>query len=257
MSESKAVPCECGYCPTGDHFWDDEEDEKAMLTCSAGGLANHTMFPAYGDLPGEVDDAYHRPRTEPWFLVAEVKSVNAVFRYVADTVTRFGESVRIAFYPDNNAQPRTFQYLDILPGCTMLVSNARQHFFLDGSVGLRIEDLDTVYVFPVPSQTLLAESRKLLRLSRTSCFGCEGSPEKTSKCSKCRLARYCGVECQAAHWKQSHKQLCSQFPKLNELTQLTINTANPRPAFSFLPRAGPKKKNKGSQGDATKQPAKR
>ena len=27
-------------------------------------------------------------------------------------------------------------------------------------------------------------------------------------CSRCKLVRYCGTECQAQHWKSSHKKFC-------------------------------------------------
>ena len=32
-------------------------------------------------------------------------------------------------------------------------------------------------------------------------------------CSRCKLVRYCGTECQAQHWKASHKKFCVAVDK--------------------------------------------
>ncbi len=32
-------------------------------------------------------------------------------------------------------------------------------------------------------------------------------------CSRCKLVRYCGTECQAQHWKSSHKKFCVAVEK--------------------------------------------
>lgn len=29
-----------------------------------------------------------------------------------------------------------------------------------------------------------------------------------SQCSQCRVAKYCGRDCQAEHWKKEHKKQC-------------------------------------------------
>ncbi len=31
---------------------------------------------------------------------------------------------------------------------------------------------------------------------------------KLSKCSRCNVAKYCGRDCQLAHWKAGHKAEC-------------------------------------------------
>lgn len=44
----------------------------------------------------------------------------------------------------------------------------------------------------------------------TGCWEC-GNKEKTlKKCTKCKLAKYCGKECQHAHWK-THKAECNKL----------------------------------------------
>jgi TPR repeat protein len=40
------------------------------------------------------------------------------------------------------------------------------------------------------------------------CESAEGSEHKLQTCSRCRLVAYCSKACQAAHWKNGHKQAC-------------------------------------------------
>jgi len=54
------------------------------------------------------------------------------------------------------------------------------------------------------------------------CAKCKESKLKMYKCSKCLTARYCGEECQKAHWRE-HKKKCSPANtdeiKLSKLNQ--------------------------------------
>jgi len=36
----------------------------------------------------------------------------------------------------------------------------------------------------------------------------EAEVKSFKRCSKCRAMLYCGAECQAAHWKRTHKLEC-------------------------------------------------
>ena len=47
----------------------------------------------------------------------------------------------------------------------------------------------------------------LTELSPYQCDSCQEKREKFRLCSRCRTARYCGEECQKAHWK-AHKEVC-------------------------------------------------
>ncbi|KAL7524240.1 hypothetical protein ACHAXR_001461 [Thalassiosira sp. AJA248-18] len=49
---------------------------------------------------------------------------------------------------------------------------------------------------------------------KRQCNGCgqhEGASQKFSLCASCRLVNYCSADCQKAHWKESHKMVCSQL----------------------------------------------
>ena len=40
-----------------------------------------------------------------------------------------------------------------------------------------------------------------------------GVAEGTKKCRRCQAVWYCGVDCQAAHWKAGHKEECAACSK--------------------------------------------
>ncbi len=75
---------------------------------------------------------------------------------------------------------------------------------------------------PLPPPPLPLRSAALLRLRvcgnpRCSNFAeqCEGAlPFK--QCGGCRSVRYCGADCQRAHWREGHKGECKEFARLRE-----------------------------------------
>jgi MYND finger len=48
------------------------------------------------------------------------------------------------------------------------------------------------------------------------CDGCLQPFAGTMQCSKCESVFYCGSECQASHWKATHKGECAALKELNE-----------------------------------------
>lgn len=54
-------------------------------------------------------------------------------------------------------------------------------------------------------------------LEPPTCSGCaavEPTPDTYRRCGQCRVARYCGPECQPAHWREAHKKECVQMKDL-------------------------------------------
>ena len=41
-----------------------------------------------------------------------------------------------------------------------------------------------------------------------ACAGCGVVAQGLQCCGQCKCVRYCGRECQAAHWKREHKRTC-------------------------------------------------
>jgi hypothetical protein len=60
-----------------------------------------------------------------------------------------------------------------------------------------------------PGTTWEVPQRDTHALLRHVCSGCgaEDAQERFKKCGRCMVARYCGAECQRAHWK-AHKKTC-------------------------------------------------
>jgi hypothetical protein len=60
-----------------------------------------------------------------------------------------------------------------------------------------------------PGTTWEVPQRETHALLRHVCSGCgaEDAQERFKKCARCMVARYCGAECQRAHWK-AHKKTC-------------------------------------------------
>eukprot|EP00878_Enallax_costatus_P009346 GHUV01009768.1.p1 GENE.GHUV01009768.1~~GHUV01009768.1.p1 ORF type:complete len:387 (+),score=74.62 GHUV01009768.1:293-1453(+) len=63
------------------------------------------------------------------------------------------------------------------------------------------------------------------------CLECgkeETDDQKLLKCATCKTARYCSKECQKAHWRNGHKQVCkapeetSEATKVEELLQTAV-----------------------------------
>ena len=57
-----------------------------------------------------------------------------------------------------------------------------------------------------------------------ACANCERVEPKMSSCARCGLVKYCGRDCQSAHWKK-HKPLC--IPKADRVPQPV--DSSPRP----------------------------
>ena len=68
---------------------------------------------------------------------------------------------------------------------------AEQHYFLDMTVGLRIESLNTIKVIPCGLSDLLALSKSYSQHS-DSCWRCLKQDREGSlkKCVACKVARY-------------------------------------------------------------------
>jgi hypothetical protein len=44
------------------------------------------------------------------------------------------------------------------------------------------------------------------------CAQCGELFPKLKLCTRCRSVSYCSKECQVAHWKAGHKQVCKEQP---------------------------------------------
>ena len=215
-------------------------------------LQNTFHFPSFRDLPHEndIEEGYwkcdHSGVYVPactWFFMAEITndecSQSPFLRNQVRVTDRAGQrDIPIYFYPEGGL----FDFKLLKKGRTILVANGQKHDFLDLSIGLRIEELDTVSVAPCSMDQLLTLSEMYHANKDKKCWlcgkggggtglsqmtGAEGSSganasaEELKKCGACRVAHYCSKECQERHWKEGgHKRTCKAMPVFTKLTKI-------------------------------------
>ncbi|KZV77827.1 hypothetical protein EXIGLDRAFT_784744, partial [Exidia glandulosa HHB12029] len=148
--------------------------------------------------------------------------------YVRDTD---GRDVLLKFHLALEVNERWVQ--DEIPvggGGMVCIRNPRIHRFLDGQVGLRIEDHDMATNFKYFAGCDIASFKRINeKLTQSLCEPkCEkcANPEARSLCSKCRCARYCTRDCQQQHWR-IHKYVCNIVKTLREYEELFGTNPNP------------------------------
>jgi MYND finger len=153
-----------------------------------------------------------------------------------------GRPFKIAFYHDREPT-NGFSFDQLRPGNTLAILYAERKTYMDGTDGVRQEDLDAVWVFKAPLAIVQEEVKKLLALADAGegdvehiCFGCgeaDTSEKRHDKCARCRHARYCSRECQVKHWGDAHKGLCKDSEKLLRLSCLDRHPFKKRGWFSM------------------------
>jgi hypothetical protein len=124
----------------------------------------------------------------------------------------------------------------IKPGCVLAIRYAESKYFLDMTIGIRLEDKHTKYVRALPctlKQLLDAADFIFARKSEApaacwaGCGRCEGDEAaaadgdaaavKLSRCARCKMARYCSRACQTKDWASKHKEHCKLVDSIMEL----------------------------------------
>lgn len=98
-------------------------------------------------------------------------------------------------------------------GYTLILTYAEKHYFMDGSVGIRLEEGASVMVLPHSIAELMDANDSVFGEDRKEkCASCgmkEGDvSDGLKKCSRCKYTFYCGKECQAKAWAEGHKKDC-------------------------------------------------
>jgi hypothetical protein len=148
--------------------------------------------------------------------------------------TKYGESVLISFYLEEQEIPFCFNWEDIQVGNTMCVLYAHNKAFMVLPNGVRVEGGASTMVFPVPLPTLTKECDLLLEETPLQCFSCGKRKDNLKCCSKCHLAYYSSRECQGKHWKASHKKLCRHTRTLSNLMKIKSKVFNNYVSWSKL-----------------------
>lgn len=99
-------------------------------------LDNDELFPSWRRLPFVTEKHF--------CFLAEIQQCDGFGRYRTIVKDREGEVSVVAFYPDSYDDGFDFEQLK--RGRTLAIMNPDQHQFLDGSHGVRVEDMDDVCV---------------------------------------------------------------------------------------------------------------
>jgi len=115
-------------------------------------LRDQHSFPTFASCPdenglnlgyfGSEDGFLYRARRH-WCLLAEITDVLFFFRLRLSVRDKAGREFPVHFYLDDNEQVDLRQFR---VGSTIAVLYPQQHFFLDMTVGLRLESMKIVQV---------------------------------------------------------------------------------------------------------------
>ena len=196
---------------------------------------NYQSFPTFQNLPedNDLNLTYYRQssagyyvHSHTWCFVGEITNDEvAQMDFLRNRVLvkdrRGQDDIPIAFYPESGS----FDFKTLRNGHTICVMYAHKHQFLDLTIGLRIEELNTVKVIPCCLNDLLALS-KYYAQSSDACWGCGKDDKGTGsgrgchslkKCGACKIARYCDRKCQTKDWTERHRVWCKAVPGFLEL----------------------------------------
>ena len=179
---------------------------RTKVTHSPADLRNTLTFPSFEDLPDEndIDDRYYslspytsiyRPHRH-WCFLGEIVDEMFFVRLRLELRDTAGARVPVHFHTDDRGSSFA---LRCQKGTTLALLYANSHNFADMSVGLRIEDAESVSVLPF-SMEELSEANALIwgsvsgsaqKAEDRMCDGCEKVGDLKA-CSQCKLVFYCG-----------------------------------------------------------------
>ena len=237
-----------------------EKGEKASVEANANlksspslhkALCDPIHFPSKRNLP-QIYKLENQPPTDyykrvpegfivqqcDWAFLGEVTSTESFTRPVFVVQTRFfEEGFVIAVYPES-PQPRGLNFAKVMVGDTIALLVPRKKTFMDGREGVRLEQLNTCWVFKATLADVMDEANKLLsaqdakaQKTDVTCFSCKKVAK--SCCGKCKKAYFCSRECQTKAWPR-HKLLCPDSSKLLALASIPRYTAHPGSAGEGL-----------------------
>ncbi|KAK7740970.1 hypothetical protein SLS53_005033 [Cytospora paraplurivora] len=197
-------------------------------------LTSEMHFPTWQYLPG------YRPSTDRHYcFLAEVKECDGFFRYRTLATDGIDQDIVVAFYPSSY---EGFDWKKLRKGHTLAIMDATQHHFLDSSHGVRVENLDHVYVFPASQRDLQRLSSEVNEFAPETeggpwrCHGCHAVKpmDQMSRCGKCKVFGYCSKDCQVKGWNEKdHKRYCKVARDPNFMSLIKLDFSASETGFAF------------------------
>lgn len=200
-------------------------------------LKDKKNFPPFCRVPAEdgVSEDYYR--TQDGFRFDTIRHWCFIGEITDDTTAQLSfcrnrilvkdldgvDNIPIAFYPDPETSRMFFDFTKLKKGNTICIRYAEKHYFLDMTVGFRVESLAFVKVIKCNLETL----RKISLMDPTNrpklCWTCGAKETKSGmkllSCQRCKYAKYCGRDCQKGNWKR-HKKCCAYIQDYAVLVEL-------------------------------------
>ncbi|PYI03458.1 hypothetical protein BO78DRAFT_374960 [Aspergillus sclerotiicarbonarius CBS 121057] len=158
-------------------------------------LDDKEAFPNFADLPCDYTCPLARRGINGCLLV-EIVSIERSTRVVLRTYDRAKFPVTVALYTGDRGRTIT-NCSELKPGNTLLFMFPRQHFFVDGSVGIRQEEYRSIKIFSMSLAELFQLSKEMATwpanfAMHTACHGCGKKDIPLLKCARCGVFAYCG-----------------------------------------------------------------
>ncbi|KAI1767765.1 hypothetical protein GGR53DRAFT_480560 [Hypoxylon sp. FL1150] len=189
---------------------------------------DHDFFPPFRECPGELvwDDRYFTDsdpdpnvpqggatKRKHWCLLGAIIQTDTFIcsRVVAQDYT--GHKFVVAFYPnDQNDMPRLLENFKV--GNTIAVFYPLVHNFLDGRIGVRVEETDEVLIIPLGISDVIKMNEQVIEYTPgkgnpRKCHGCDEVKQGLNMCASCTIFYYCNKDCQTKAWcEKDHKKHC-------------------------------------------------
>ncbi|KAG8163309.1 hypothetical protein KVR01_006606 [Diaporthe batatas] len=211
------------------HVAPSTQHEEIDILADSLGLFNHEYFLNWDELP---DEAEYMGQAMEYCFLAEIKQSDGFGRYRCIVEDREGSECVVAFYPDSY-EGGGFDFKKLKRGHTLAIHGARQHEFLDQTMGVRVEKMEFVTVVPASLQALEEVGPEEEEYSvagvekQWKCHGCDASKPvaQMSRCGRCLTYAYCSKECQAKGWtERKHKTSCKVLRARHDLMYFTSYT---------------------------------
>ncbi|KZV60403.1 hypothetical protein PENSPDRAFT_644311 [Peniophora sp. CONT] len=207
-----------GDSATGSDYAETEEYDSDYSEEDIFELESQRYCPDWDHLPWENSlntrfwtnkHGYYGP-SHHWAFVGEIIENLTLLRPSFLLRDREGKEVFIIFYLDNGTQAN---FKDFRVGRTVVLYYAEKRQFVDGQVGIRIEEMSRAKAIPCTLDTLMKADSEAAAAS-SSCAKCDKSSTTLSSCSACKT-RYCSRDCQVSAWK-AHKPQCAVLKQVRE-----------------------------------------